>query len=190
MRVFSGNHPLPIASDGFGGTFGTTDGAGHAEADSGSAVTWTQQTGVWSNAAGIASANMAGVATVPTTPDDVFLSVEVTRAAGQVGAVARWTDANNHLRIYHDGTNAKLAEVVAGAEAVLVTGAVAYSAGKALKLRITGTDGWLYYNDAYIGTTSSLPAGLTGTACGLQTTDATNSFDDFTVYAVDQSGIL
>lgn len=181
----------PYASDGFGGTFGTTDGAGHTDSgdalgSGGSGVAWTQ-VGTWGNSAGKAAASALdgglALATVPTATKDVWISAALTRAGDNVGLVGRYADANNYLIAYHDGTNAKLDQVLAGVTSTLITGAAAFSANAIMRLEMDGSNAALYYNDARIGTSSSINAGLTATAHGLYTTNTGNTFDGFNVFA-------
>jgi len=195
LRIFSGFAPTPLANDGFGGAFGITDGQfGEITGlgSGGAGLTWTQQLGTWANGSGktAASALSGGVAqaTVATSTADVLAEIKVTRAAGVGGLTLRWIDANNHIRAYHDGTNAKLDQVVAGVVTNKITGVATYSAGAVLRVDLSGTNGRLYYGNTFIGTTGTLNAGLTGTPHGLYTTDTSNGFDDFLAMAKGTSG--
>ena len=191
--------PAPLVSDGFGSTFGTTDGLGHAEGVSGGIgsgggnVTLTQQIGTWANSAGkAAAATLSGgvaVATVPLSTKDVSAKVKVTRSAGSGGMVLRWTDSSNYLYAEHDGTNAYLKQVLSGSTTTLITAAATYSAGAELVVDLNGTAGRLYYNNALVGTTSSINSGLTATAHGLRSTDTGGiQLDDLCIYAKGTGG--
>lgn len=191
--------PSLLVSDGFGSSFGTTDGLGHAEGVSGGIgsgggnVAWTQQVGTWTVSSGkAAAATLSGgiaVATVPTPTADVFAKVKVTRSAGAGGMVLRWTDANNHLYTEHDGTNAYLKQVLAGSTTTLITAAATYSAGAELVPDLNGTAGRLYWNNALVGSTSSISSSLTSTLHGLRSTDTGGiQLDDFVAYAKGTGG--
>jgi hypothetical protein len=188
--------PTPITSDGFGSTFGTTDGLGHAETSGdgagGSGKTWTQALGTWANTAGVSASSALAtdiaVATVPTGTADCVIGAGLTRSAGNVGGVARYTNSSNYLRFYHEGTNAVLAQVLAGSASTLITGAAAYSAGARMVLWLSGTSARLYYNNAVVGSTTSIDAALTATNAGLYTTNTGNTFDNFTAYATGTGG--
>lgn len=179
--------PVPTASDGFASSFGTTDGLGHAEAtgvgSGGSGITWTQQVGTWTvSSAKAAAASLSGgnaFATVPGVTADVLCDIKVTRSAGVAGLVLRWGDSSNYIIAYHDGTNAKLDQVVAGVPVNKISAAATYSAGAVLRVDLTGTNGRLYYNSVLVGSTTSISALLTGTAHGVYSTDTGNQQDDF-----------
>lgn len=188
--------PSPLISDGFGARFDASDGLGHAEptglGSGGNGVTWIQQAGTWvvSTGKAVASALAGGLAIATVTPStaNVLIDTKLTRSAGNVGGVARYTDSSNHLRFYHDGTNAKLDQIVGGVTTTLITAAQTFVANTAIRLVLNGTSARLYYNNALSGTTSSINTGLTNAACGLYTTDTANMLDDFVVYATGTGG--
>lgn len=180
---------LAAASDSFNrsdGALGSTDGAGHAEANGGSGLVWAAQVGTWGIASNKAAASaLAGglaIATFEAGSVDTLIESDLVRSTGNAGIVARYADSNNYLRAYHDGTNAVLQQVVAGTPTTLITAAATYAANASIRLHTRGARGLLYYNDLYIGTTSTINAGLTGTKCGLYTTDTGNTLDNFICY--------
>lgn len=186
----------PLANDGFGSTFGTTDGvAGATESSSygsgGGSVTWTARVGTWANTAGKAAASaLSGglaVATVPTSTKDVFIRANITRSAGVVGGVARWTDANNHILWYHDGTNVKVDQVVAGSVTNKVSAAIAYAENGRLSICLSGDTVTAWFGTTGAATVPVAISTLTGTAHGLYTTDTGNTLDNFVVEAVGTS---
>ena len=186
----------PLHSDGFGSSFGTSDGLGHEESSGygsgGSGVMWTTQSGTWSTSggklqAGALSGGIA-IATFPTSTKDVYGGVKIIRSVGSGGAVYRWTDINNHLWTEHDGTNCILKQIVGGVTTILITGAAAYSANVAPILSLNGNSARLYYNGAVVGSTSSINAGLTSTTHGVRVTDTTVQLDDIAIYATGTSG--
>lgn len=185
--------PTPLASDGFSAA-GTTDGLGHREGieatagSGGSGLAWTAQVGTWTITSGraLASALSGGVAfyTVPAGVANVVARCKLWRSAGSVGMVLRWTDASNHVLAYYDGTNFKLDQVVAGVVTNRISSTTTYADGNELMIVFAATaTARLYYNNIYIGVTTSINAGLTGTACGLYTTSTANAIDDFVVIA-------
>lgn len=191
--------PPPLASDGFGSSFGTTDGLGHAEGIAGGigagggGLAWTQQIGTWTvSGAKAAAATLSGgyaAATVPCSTANVLAECKVTRSAGQGGLILRWTDSSNYLYAEHDGTNAYLKQVLAGVTTTLITAAATYSANARLIVDLNETAGRLYWNNALVGTTSSINAGLTATAHGIRSTDTGGiQLDDFVVYAKGSGG--
>jgi hypothetical protein len=183
----------PVTSDGFGGTFGTTDGLGHAEGIAGglgiggSGLTYTQ-VGTWGNAAGVASCGTldtgVGKAVVDGGVVDVLHEATITRSAGTMGVIVRYADANNYVYAYilNDGENkATIRKVVGGTDSeVLAPTAITYAAAKVLRVQALATKFRLFYNNTLIGAEQTISdAGLqTGTKVGLYTTDTGNTFDN------------
>lgn len=189
--------PIPLVSDGFGGTWGTSDGLGHAEGvaggigSGGSGVSWTDSVGTWGISSGKAACSAlsggVGIATVNLSTANVHVIAAVTRSAGNAGIVLRYVDSSNYIYAYHDGTNAVMVKVVAGTPTTLVTAAAAYSAGANLVAMCDGTEFRLWYNNAHIGTGTD-PALPGGTGVGLYTTDTANTFDNFNAWARGTEG--
>jgi len=183
---------FPTVSDSFtraDASLGLTDGLG-AEEGGGSGLAWTDNAGTWgisTNKAMCSALAGAGITTIPGVTADSLVECKLTRSAGNVGIVMRYTDANNYLIAYHDGTNARLDKVVAGTTTNLQSSAKAYSAGARIIARLNGTTGYLYYNDASCGAAITLPT-QTGTAYGLYTTDTGNSFTNFNVWKTGTAG--
>lgn len=183
----------PVASDGFGGTFGTTDGLGHAEGVAGgigiggSGLTYTQ-IGTWANAIGTAACGTLdagiGKAVVDGGVVDVLHEATITRTAGTMGVIVRWADADNYVYAYilNDGNNkATLRKVVGGVDSeVIAPTNISYAAAKVLRIQAFATKFRLFYNNVLIGTEQTIAdAGLqTGTKVGLFTTDSGNTFDN------------
>lgn len=172
------------------GALGSTETAG-PDSQAAGALAWTVQTGtiaVSSNTAAI-SATSGGLAyaTAPTASADVIVDAAVTRTAGSGGLILRYTDANNFLRATTDGTNCLLEQVVAGTPTTLRTGAVTYGAGNIIRVVLSGTTGWLFYNGAAVGNSFTVPSS-TSTAHGVYGTDTSCVFDNFTVWARGTGG--
>jgi hypothetical protein len=187
--------PAPLISDGFTTAFGVTDGAGHFEAtglgSGGGGLTYTQ-VGTWgistARANCTALAGGLGLAIAPCSNNDVIASVNVTRAAGAAGLVLRYTDANNYLYAYHDGTNAALIEKVGGADAnVVAPTAKTYAAAARLRVVLSGASARLYYNEAIVGAVATTNI-LTGTGHGLWTNNTDPILDNLVVYARGAGG--
>lgn len=196
--------PTPLASDGFGSAFGTTDGLGHAEGvaggigDGGSGKTWSNGGSTWSVSGGKAInttpsglSQQMSVAQMSTA--DVFASVALTRAAGEVGLALSMDSASspaNGVLVYLDGTNCKIDKIVGGSVSNVRTTAVTYSAGARLVVRKIGTEYRVYYNNAPVGAANTISdAGIVNnTLHGLFSTNASNTLDDFVCYATGTGG--
>lgn len=106
----------------------------------------------------------------------------LTRSASKIGMVTRYTDANNYVRIYHDGANVKIDKVIAGAVTNVASVAKTYSAGADLEAIWYGTNLRVLYNTSALnanGYTISEAALQTGTQVGVYSTDAGNSVTNF-----------
>jgi hypothetical protein len=180
----------PLASDNFAGAWGATGGGG-SEESGGDGLTWTAQKGVFGSAAGVAAcselADSLGIATVPCGTADVMVEAVVTRSAGNAGLVLRWTDINNYIATYLDGTSLITVEVVAGTPNTLATTAVTYGATKRLIASLSATKIRLYYGDALVGAELTT-AVVAGNAHGLYTSDIGATFDNFVVCAKGNGG--
>lgn len=184
--------PEAQASDSFtrsNGALGTSN-----DYEGGSAAAWASDLGtgeVISNAAGFtALSGGVGIATIEGNDTDLILSAALTRSAGNVGVVIRYTDANNYIRAYHDGTNVKIDKVVAGSTTAVVSTAVAYSAGTHLVISMNKTDIRATYNNTQVtaGATVSDAALQTGTRVGIYSTDTGNRVDNFASWAFGTAG--
>jgi hypothetical protein len=146
---------------------------------------WTGNKGTWgvSSGAAIATTTDTGIAiaTVPASTADVVISAALTRSTGQIGLVVRWTDSDNYVYAYHDGTNAVLAKVSGGIRTTVITAAAAYSTGANLTVVADGTGLGLYYNNSRIGSTS-ITGGPSGTSHGIYADNTTDTLDDFTLF--------
>lgn len=191
--------PTPTVSDGFA-VWGTTDGQGHAEGVSGglgaggSGLAWTNQIGTFTAASGVANASaLSGgiaIATVEGGNADVVVAVNLTWLAGTGGLVVRYADANNYIQLRYTGTNLQLVKVIANVATTVLDSAATYSAGARIVLTVEATKFRCFYNEAAIGAeqTISDAAVQSATLVGLRTSDTTNTFDNFVVYARGTSG--
>ena len=179
----------PYTSDAFTAT--TTDGNGHPEGGATSGLAYTA-VGTWGVSGGVCSCSALsgglGFRYLPTSSPDVILSCDLTRTAGVGGIVARYVDAQNYLIAYHDGTNLKLDQVVAGTTTNLFSIARTYAAGGFIRLTLRGTTAIVGYNGV-----ASISAGVTVPAStsvnhGLYTTDTGNTFDNFQVWPTGTEG--
>jgi hypothetical protein len=98
-----------------------------------------------------------------------------------VGGIARYQDSSNYLRFSHDGTNTLCEQVVAGVPTTLRTGAAAFVADALIYLRVTGTTGWLFYNNVAIGASFAVPDSIYANH-GLYTTNTGNTMDNFEAF--------
>jgi hypothetical protein len=179
--------PTPLAYAAFGGAngpLGNTDAIG-PDGQGSPVLAWVDQVGTWAIVTNKATASaLAGglaIATVPTASADAHIRIALTRAGGSVGGVARYQDSSNYLRFSHDGTNALCGQVVAGAPTTLRTGVAAFVADALIYLIVSGTTGWLFYNNVAIGASFTVPAS-TQKNHGLYTTDVTNTMDAFEAF--------
>ena len=177
--------PTPLASDGAFGA--TTDGQGHAETSGlgsgGDGLTWTDSKGTWSGGSASALSGGEAIRTVDAGSADVLVDLDITRTGGNASIMLRYTDDSNYLRCGTDGTNMTLVEKVAGVENTLLTTAITYSAGAAMRIRLEGQSARVFYNSVFVSATSSIDAALTNTKIGMYTTDTGNSFDNLVAYA-------
>jgi hypothetical protein len=176
-----------------------SDGLGHAEGvnsslgSGGKAIPWIQEDGFWTVANGRAEvANLVdskAVATVDAGSRDVVLIAEATRAAGEVGIVARYQDDDNYLRAFHDGTNCRLVQRVGGAQSTLFSSARTYQAGAPIKLVLSGNRAALFYNHVAVNDNPAIvDPGLTSTRHGLYSTDGGNTVDNLRVWRAGTAG--
>jgi hypothetical protein len=180
----------PLVSDNFtaaNGALGNTRGGGSEEAG-GSGLAWTSQLGTWGIATNKAACSALdggtslGIATVDASNADVIVESVITRAAGNMGLVLRWTDASNYIRAIYNGTQWTIEEVVAGTpNTILALTAATYGATKRTIISLNGAKVRLYYGDALVGTESTT-AITGGTSHGLYTSDTGATFDNFVVW--------
>ncbi len=183
----------PLAYAAFGGAdgpLGNTDVLG-PDLQISPVLAWVNQVGTWAIATNKATATaLAGglaIATVPTASADAHIRIALTRAGGSVGGIARYQDSSNYLRFSHDGVNALCEQVVAGTPTTLRTGAATFVADALIYLIVSGTTGWLFYNNVAIGASFTVPAS-TQKAHGLYTTNVGNTMDGFEVWAYGTGG--
>lgn len=185
--------PSPLVSDGFT-VAGTSDGYGHLEGiegtagSGGSGVTWTNETGTIGRVSGRvkATALVGGIAidTVNVSTNRVTIRCRLYGTGAEFGIILRYTDINNYLYLYHDGTNLLLKQVLAGVVSTLRTQAATYVQGAFIEASFTSVTACnLYYNEDYQGFTTSINAGLTSTKFGIFFKNTTNEIDDFQIYA-------
>lgn len=190
--------PAPIASDSFdraNGAMGNTDGAGHQESGAdplmgggGDGVAWTDSIGTTQINANEASASalVGGIAMAtvdPGIPDISMICELATHVGGNIGLVFRYTDSNNYAIAYMDGANLVIDEVVGGVLNNLASYVVAWVANEDMFISVTGQQISLTWRTTYISPINTLHASLTGTRCGLYSTNVGNFHDDFVCYA-------
>jgi acyl-CoA thioesterase-1 len=124
--------------------------------------------------------------------NDGYITVDVTRSAGNAGIRFRSINSNNEYRFYHDGTNIKLDQVINSSVVNVATNAVAYSPGAKLVVRFNEFLMTGLYNGVSVGSHINrkigVPELISGTTVGIYSTDAANSFANLKVYPV-QLGI-
>jgi len=196
LRVRSSFLASPLVSDGFGTSFGTSDGLGHAETSGtgsgGSGIIWTQGAGTWTVSGGKLRASVLSggiaIATSASSTTDQFIGLDITRIAGDIGIVLRYTDANNYVRTTHNGTNLQVIKRVAGVDTTVINAAATYSAGKRIWIWTNGTAFRAYFNDASIGSATISDSVLQSGVIGVYTSDLGNTGDNLVSYAVGTGG--
>jgi hypothetical protein len=191
--------PIPLVSDGFS-AWGTTDGLGHAEGVAGglgaggSGKTWTLRFGTFQTSGGVANAtslsSSVAIATLDCGSADAILSANLVWLAGTTGFVLRWVDNDNCIRYRHTGTNVQLVKVVAGVATTVLDAAATYVSGARLMIVCEGTKFRCFYNELAVSTEQTISDAVlqSSTLVGLRTSDLTNTYDDFLVYARGTGG--
>jgi excisionase family DNA binding protein len=123
--------------------------------------------------------------TVSTSTANVIASVTISSATAgtQAGLVLNLDSASspaNFILVYHDGSNLKVDEAVAGVYTNKQSTAVALGAG-ALKVWRNGTKLIVTLNGTQVGTTLTNMTANTNTIHGLFSTLSTNSFTNFLI---------
>ncbi|MEZ4684195.1 MAG: hypothetical protein R2932_59290 [Caldilineaceae bacterium] len=133
--------------------------------------------------------------TVDAGDDDVLATVAITRVAGSLAGLVIALDSvatpANFILVFLDGSGyVRVAKVVAGTYTPLASTAITYSAGAELRVIKSGSAVRVYYNNALVGSELTISdAGIiNNTLHGLFSTDAGNTFDNFTVYARGTAG--
>lgn len=197
--------PTPLLSAGFGGTFGTTDGLGHAEGIAGGigagggGVTLSNAGGTWANSGGKAvnttpSGLVQQISVASIGVADVMAGADVVRALStQVGLALNWDSSSspaNGVLVYSDGAgNIKVDKYVSGSASNVSTTAYTYSAGARLVVHKSGTSYRTYYGNALVKVDTIADAGIvSNTLHGIFSTDAANTLDNLTIYATGSNG--
>lgn len=184
----------PLASDAFtraDGVLGNTGGGG-CEETGGDGLAWADNIGTWAIATNKATCSALsgglGAATVDAGAANILAEAVITRSAGSMGMVLRYTDANNYIKVFYDGTNWQIDEIVGGTpNTILAATAATYNAAYRTVVMVSGTKIRLFYNDAVVGAEVTT-AVTTGTKHGLFTTDTGATFDNFVIWARGTEG--
>jgi len=168
--------PTALVSD----TFTRDDGAIGAP--------WANVTGTGTVASGVAVVTPdtgVGIVTTPSTKGDNLVIAKITRSAGTVGIITHYVDADNYIRVIHDGTNVKIIQRLSGTESDLASAAVTYAANKYIMVEVHDTKIRAWYNNIHSNATAAtVNAALVGaTTVGLWSSDAGNTIDNFECYA-------
>lgn len=192
--------PTPLASDGFA-EWGTTDGLGHTEGvaggigSGGAGLAWTEDSGTWTAAGGVAYSEdglgVDSIAFVDTGVADVIATANITLATGIGGVVVRYADGANYVKGIHNKTNAQLIKVVNGTPTTLINIAATYGANVPIRVICEGQKFRLFYNNVAIGAEQTIAdaALADGTGQGvILLDDAGHTADNFVVYAKGSAG--
>jgi hypothetical protein len=199
--------PQPLLSDGF--SLDQSDGLGHPEGVAvaaagrgGDGISYTDPNGTWTVAGGDVINNPTVLKdqfrTASLSVSDVLAEVKIKTdpATDQTGIVLNLDDQDtpaNYVIAYHDGTNVRLDKVVATATTNVVTAVAAFAADARLIVRKRGTEYYIWYNGAYIGSSTISDAGIISNAIHGLYSDGNNAdMDDLVIYATtaDEYGTL
>ncbi len=183
--------PAPLAYDAFTTVWGTTTGyAGDGlYGAGGGGVTWTTRQGTVSVSGGQAIATALdgsgrAIATVPVSTAYTYLKAALTKGTTGCGLVMHYTDSDNYQYCWHDGTNFKVIERLAGVETTKLTGAMAYAAGaKAVMVAEANNTIRAFYNNVLRGVDATFNTGLVAQNVGIIWFDTDSTVDDFAAYA-------
>lgn len=183
--------PTPLAYDTFTrAAIGSTETTG-PDGQGAAALAWSLQAGTVaiSSDAAICSALAGGlgIATVATGSANVIADVNLTRNTATAGLILRYVDADNYLKVDHDGTNLIFTQRVAGSNTDLVAAAAAYGAARQIRCILNGTVGQVFYNGVQIGANQTVPAS-TSVNHGLYFTDTDSTLDAFAVFPFGNGG--
>lgn len=131
--------------------------------------------------------------TSPLSTSNVVASADLTITAKQRNGIAlRLDSASNPTKgvvATFDGVTCKLTEfTTATTWTDRISAACTYSAGATLISITDGVNGRLYYNNALVGTTAAIDAGITGTIHGLFSTSPNSSADNLVIYPRGNEG--
>ncbi len=192
--------PAPLVSEGMSGTNGTalsartSDGQGHAEVtgvgSGGTGGTWIDALGSWSITSNTASASTFSassnaIAIVDCGQTNVLHSAAVTEASANVGIVVRYSASSDYVYAVYTGASAQLIKRVSNTETTVISAGAASAANAVLRVVADSTSFGLYYNNAKIGSTSTVSDATlqSGTYVGLYTGASTNTCASMTTYA-------
>jgi hypothetical protein len=194
--------PVPLASDSFNrAALGSTDGAGHAEANGGGGLAWNAVSGTPAIATNKLTFTAAGVTTLPAlSTADVLLNCKVTLPASGVtpgGILLRYSDADNYWYVKITpgtaGNDFELIERNAGVETQRSAADVDWVAGQTYTIRVAvvGNNRWRIYADKSLKITYTTENSFNQTAKVVGLKDEGNSnfvFDSLIVWAKGTSG--
>lgn len=185
----------PITADSFvraNGALGTSDGVGTDTGEVASTLpAWTVPLGTFAistnDAASTVLSGGVAYAYLPCTCPDVYVEVPLIRTAGSAGILLRYTDANNYIKVIHNGTQVIVTEVVGGTPNVLQTTTSTYASNGILHVALRGNKLRVYYNTGGVGgeVTTAL---TTGNNFGLYSETTTALFHTFTCWGVGMNG--
>ncbi len=135
---------------------------------------------------------ISAIATVNAGIANVDVSVGITGGKAtttysDVGLIVSYADTANYVRASFDYTattlSASLEKCVAGTWTTVITGAITYSAGAAIRVTKSGNNYSLYYNGTQVGSTTAIndAAIVSNTNHGCFSTYSGNTLDNFRV---------
>ena len=186
--------PVPIHSDGFGTTFGNSDGAGHGadttDIDAGGAGgAYTIIAGSWSTSGGSLSGSWTSGAPELIRADktadyvDAILSCEVTLSSGEAGIALRNYSVipNNFIKVAVTTSGVELFESESGVDTSISTIGGTYTAGGFLQVRLIGQTCTVFYEGELI-TEVTLDSAYNTGQHGLFNESTNATIDNFVIY--------
>lgn len=132
---------------------------------------------------------------VDVEDDDIIIDVDISRVAGSLSGVILSVDSQttpeNFILVLLDGSNyIRVRKCVSGVLSTLSSTSYTYVANATLRIRKSGSAVRVYYNNSLIGSELTISDGaiVNNTLHGIFSSNASNTFDNFTIYAVGTDG--
>jgi len=186
----------PLASDSFDrASIGSTDGAGHPEANGGGGLAWETIAGTWGITSNKARAltvdgGSNAVLAVDVGKADVIIEAKLETNGNYVGFSTRIVDANNYysIRILVTTPTVRIFKMLAGTPTQVATIAFTYAAGARMVARIDGNQIQVMYNEAVLLThtiTDSVFDGVTKHGLYTAQVGSVVNADNLVIWGID-----
>ena len=181
------------------GTSTTTNGLGHQEGilgglgAGGSAVAMTTRLGTVAAVNGKLKATTLGgagndraIVTMPLNTAYAWVQARLVKGTTGCGIVLHYTDANNYVYCWHNGTNLITVQRLAGTETTKITPSPAVAYGHSYIAELcaeAATTMSSYYRKDRVGTANTFDATLNAQNCGIIFFDTDSTVTDVAAYA-------